>query len=143
MPDKKISELSPATNIDGTELIEIVQSGENLRLNLSQLAKNNLISSTSTSVTVLATHQGAIIETDNASANSVFVPDDGTLALPIGALVGIRQVGVGQTTIVGSGSTVLQKKATRTLAIAERFGEVVLQKRAANTWLVTGELEIL
>ena len=125
MTDKKISELASNGTLDGSELVELVQSGSNVKALLSAVKTwiiNGLVSTTALTNGLLAnltptinTQPGTAytvgtVSTDNegktilrmtsASANTVTIPS--SLTLPIS----IRQAGTGTTTLqAGSGVT--------------------------------------
>ena len=125
MTDKKISELASNGTLDGSELVELVQSGGNVKALLSAVKTwiiNGLVSTTALTNGLLAnltptinTQPGTAytvgtVSTDNegktilrmtsASANTVTIPS--SLTLPIS----IRQAGTGTTTLqAGSGVT--------------------------------------
>ena len=125
MTDKKISELASNGTLDGSELVELVQSGSNVKALLSAVKTwiiNGLVSTTAltngllanltptintqpgtayTVNTVSADNEGkTILRMTSASANTVTIPS--SLTLPIS----IRQAGTGTTTLqAGSGVT--------------------------------------
>lgn len=74
-----------------------------------------------------------------ASANNLTVPDNATVAFPVGSQVDICQYGAGQTTIVqGAGVTIVSVSSNKKLAA--RYGTATLYKRATNEWVLTGNL---
>ena len=82
---------------------------------------------------------GGIVEMNVASANNLTVPDNATVALPIGAQTDIAQYGAGQTTIVAAaGVTIVSVNSNK--KIAARYGAATLYKRATNEWVLTGNL---
>ena len=125
MTDKKISELTSNGTLNGSELVELVQSGSNVKALLSAVKTwiiNGLVSTTAltngllanltptintqpgtayTVNTVSADNEGkTILRMTSASANTVTIPS--SLTLPIS----IRQAGTGTTTLqAGSGVT--------------------------------------
>ena len=126
MTDKKISELTSNGALDGSELVELVQSGGNVKALLSAVKTwiiNGLVSTTALTNGLLAnltptinTQPGTAytvntVSTDNegktilrmtsASANTVTIPS--SLTLPIS----IRQAGTGTTTLVADSGVTL------------------------------------
>ena len=125
MTDKKISELASNGTLNGSELVELVQSSGNVKALLSAVKTwiiNGLVSTTAltngllanltptintqpgtayTVNTVSADNEGkTILRMTSASANTVTIPS--SLTLPIS----IRQAGTGTTTLqAGSGVT--------------------------------------
>ena len=126
MTDKKISELTSNGTLNGSELVELVQSGSNVKALLSAVKTwiiNDLVSTTALTNGLLAnltptinTQPGTAytvgtVSTDNegktilrmtsASANTVTIPS--SLTLPIS----IRQAGTGTTTLQAGGGVTL------------------------------------
>ena len=126
MTDKKISELTSNGTLNGSELVELVQSGSNVKALLSAVKTwiiNGLVSTTALTNGLLAnltptinTQPGTAytvgtVSTDNegktilrmtsASANTVTIPS--SLTLPIS----IRQAGTGTTTLVADSGVTL------------------------------------
>jgi hypothetical protein len=84
------------------------------------------------------TERDTIIEVSKASATTVTIPTDATLNFPVGTTLDIIQTGAGQVTIAGaSGVTV---NATPGLKLRAQWSSATLLKRAANSWLVFGDL---
>jgi hypothetical protein len=74
----------------------------------------------------------------NASAITLTVPPNSSVAFPVGTVIALAQLGAGQVTITpGSGVTV---NAVPGLKIAAQYGVAELLKIAADTWLAYGRL---
>lgn len=79
-----------------------------------------------------------IIEVSSASATTVTIPADSSVNYPIGSSIDILQTSTGQVTIAaGAGVTV---NATPGLKLRTQWSSATLLKRAANTWVVYGDL---
>lgn len=75
-----------------------------------------------------------------ASANNLTVPPNGTVAFAVGAVIQVRQVGAGQTTVVaGSGVTI---NTAETLKARKQGSTLTLVKVGTNEWDLTGDLEV-
>jgi hypothetical protein len=95
-------------------------------------------SSQTASYTLVAGDRGKLVEMNVGSANTLTVPLDSTINFPVGTQIDILQVGSGQTTVAGAvGVTV---NATPGLKIRAQWGGATLIKRAANTWVLIGDL---
>jgi hypothetical protein len=91
-----------------------------------------------TSYTAVLSDEGNVIEMDSASANSVTIPPNSSVAFRIGSSIDVFQKGTGQTSIVaGAGVTVLN---TPGLKFRDRYSIATLIKRDTNTWIVSGDL---
>jgi hypothetical protein len=86
----------------------------------------------------LLSERDSLIEVGSASAVSVTIPPDSAVNYPIGTSVDILQTSTGQVTIAaGAGVTV---NATPGLKLRTQWSSASLLKRAANTWIVMGDL---
>jgi hypothetical protein len=85
------------------------------------------------------THRDSMIEVSSASATTITIPLDSTVDYPIGTTIDILQTNTGQVTIAPvSGSVTVN--ATPGLKLRTRWSSATLMKRAANTWVVYGDL---
>tara|TARA_R110000868_G_scaffold29889_27_gene111172 strand:+ start:6914 stop:7564 length:651 start_codon:yes stop_codon:yes gene_type:complete len=94
-------------------------------------------SQTGTSYTAVIGDDGAVVEMNNASANTFTVPPNADVAFEIGATIVVVQMGAGATTIApGSGVTLLSVGSL--LDISAQYAAVTLYKRDTDEWLVLG-----
>jgi hypothetical protein len=84
------------------------------------------------------TERDNLIEVSSASAVAVTIPADATVNYPIGTSVDILQSGTGQVSIAGAGGVTVN--ATPGLKLRTQWSSATLLKRAANTWIVMGDL---
>jgi hypothetical protein len=84
------------------------------------------------------TERDSMIEVSNASATTITIPTNATLAYPVGTSIDILQTSTGQVTIAGAvGVTV---NATPGLKLRTQWSGATLFKRATDTWVVYGDL---
>lgn len=94
---------------------------------------------TGTSYTLVLADSGKVVETNNASANTLTVPPNSSVAFPVGVQVTVLQTGAGQTTIAaGAGVTINSKDGN--LKVTGQWSAVTLLKRATDTWVAIGDL---
>jgi hypothetical protein len=79
-----------------------------------------------------------IVEISKASAVTLTIPTNASVAYPVGTTVDIIQTGSGQVTIAGAGGVTVN--ATPGLKLRTQWSSATLLKRAENTWLVYGDL---
>ena len=79
-----------------------------------------------------------IVEIGKSTAVTLTVPTDATLNFPVGTTLDIIQTGAGQITIAGAGGVTVN--GTPGLKLRTQWSSATLLKRAANTWLVYGDL---
>ncbi|QYW00800.1 minor tail protein [Gordonia phage Sahara] len=88
--------------------------------------------------TLVATDANKAVEVTSASAVNITIPTD-TVNFPIGTVIEVDQIGAGKVSIVGASGVTVQAAVTTPTTRAQ-FSALVLRKRAANLWLVTGDL---
>lgn len=79
-----------------------------------------------------------IIEISNTSATTLTIPAEASVNYPVGTTLDIIQTNTGQVTIAGAGGVTVN--ATPGLKLRTRWSSATLLKRAADTWLVYGDL---
>jgi len=93
---------------------------------------------TGTAYTLVLSDIGKIVEMNNASANTLTIPLNSSVALAVGSSITVLQTGAGQTTILGaSGVTV---NSTPGLKLRTQWSSATLIKRATDTWIAIGDL---
>lgn len=98
----------------------------------------NINAQTGTSYTLVLGDAGKFITMTNASASTLTVPPNSSVAFPVGTVIEGAQLGAGQVTLTqGSGVTI---QATPGLKIAAQYGTFGLLKTATDTWLAYGRL---
>jgi hypothetical protein len=84
------------------------------------------------------TERDNLIEVASGSATTVTIPADSEVNYPIGTSIDILQTSTGQVTIAGAGGVTVN--ATPGLKLRTQWSSASLLKRAANTWIVMGDL---
>ncbi len=103
-------------------------------------ASSTFVTNTQTaSYTLVLTDKDKIVEVSNASANTVTIPLNSSVAFPIGTQITVLQTGSGQTTIAGTGGVTVN--ATPGLKLRAQWSSVTLIKRATDTWVALGDLQ--
>ncbi len=98
--------------------------------------------SVSSSVTLNSTtHRYATLEmTASAGTSVITVPSDASDNFPVGSVIQIIRVGAGEVQVTASaGATVNNALGNRLRA---QWSTATLRKRAANTWLLSGDLKV-
>jgi len=90
------------------------------------------------SYTLVLTDQSDLVEISNASANTLTVPLNSSVAFPVGTTITILQTGAGQTTITPTGGVTIN--GTPGLKLRAQWSSATLIKRATDTWVAIGDL---
>lgn len=96
------------------------------------------INAQTASYTLVLTDASKLVEVSNASANTVTVPLNSSVAFATGTQINILQTGAGQTTIAGTAGVTVN--ATPGLKLRAQWSAATLIKRATDTWVVVGDL---
>ncbi len=134
MDDLKVAALeattvTPSSGVvfsDGTQTKEGVPS------------RTTIVQKTDSYTLSALTERDNFIEVNKATATTITIPTNATVAYPVGTSIDILQTGAGQVTIAGaSGVTV---NATPGLKLRTQWSSATLFKRATDTWVVMGDL---
>jgi hypothetical protein len=79
-----------------------------------------------------------IIEVDSTSATTVTIPLDSSINYPVGTSIDILQTNTGQVTIAATGGVTIN--GTPGFKLRTRWSSATILKRAANSWIVYGDL---
>lgn len=103
---------------------------------LSVIEKNT---QTGTTYTLVIGDAGKVVEMNNASANTLTVPPNSSVAFPIGTLIQVDQYGAGITTIAQGAGVTINSEGSKKRLSAQHIS-VSLRKRATDEWQLTGSL---
>jgi hypothetical protein len=134
---KKISDLTAAGTLDGTELIELETSGGSSVKSTTQAVVSKLAginAQTGTSYTLTLADAGKDVKCTNDSDITLTVPPSTSVAFPVGTWLLFSQGGAGTVTATaGSGVTLNQANGSATTAQYDVRG---LEKISTDTWRV-------
>ena len=114
---------------------------------LTAAAYNGLVTftlndQTGTSYTPVLTDQYQVLITrSNASASTLTIPTNASVAFPVGTVITVLNKGAGAVTISGaSGVTVLSAGATAASPVLNQYKSAALMQTSANNWYVVGAI---
>lgn len=141
--DKSLSDLTDVTitsSADGQFLVYDSTASEYVNKTVDTLASlMKFNQQTDTTYSLVLSDKDKLVEFLNAAPVIVTVPSDATADFPVGSQISLLQTGVGQVTIApGSGVTV---NSTPGLNLRTQWSSATLVKRAANLWLLSGDLD--
>ena len=117
-----------------TDCWEFTNDGTNYQRIFTDTVTNAQIAS----YTLVLADSGKMIEMNNASANTLTIPPNSSVALPVGTTITVLQTGAGQCTLTaGVGVTV---NATPGLKLRAQWASATIIKRATDTWVALGDL---
>ena len=95
---------------------------------------------TGTTYTTVLTDDGKLITCSNASAISVTIPPNSSVAYGIGTQLNFAQLSTGQVTLV-AGAGVTLNSAGAKLKLDAQYAVATCVKTDTNTWFVVGNLK--
>lgn len=134
-----VSKGSGTVQINGVAIADISSSqtftNKTLTAPIINLAFN---AQTGTTYTTTLSDNGKLVTLNNASAITLTVPANTSVAYATGAQVNLLQLGAGQVTVTGdTGVTIYSTPGAKLRA---QYSAATLVKLDTNTWLLTGDL---
>ena len=80
------------------------------------------------------------IAVDNATATTVTVPTNASVAFPVGTMLNFYQNNTGQVTVAAAGGVTIN--TPETLLLRKQYSSATLTKVATDTWILTGDLQL-
>lgn len=97
-----------------------------------------VINAQTASYTLTLADASKLVEVSDASANTVTIPLNSSVAFPTGTQISVLQTGAGQTTIAGTSGVTLN--STPGTKLRAQWSACTIIKRATDTWVVVGDL---
>lgn len=106
---------------------------------VSKIADATIDTKTS-SYTLALTDKNKIIEMNVGSANQLTVPTNASVAFPVGSQITIVQYGSGKTQVVAAVPATTTIRSTPGTYLRAQYSSAALIKRAADEWILMGDL---
>lgn len=103
-------------------------------------AGRGIVQVTGTTKTLALTDEGTRQECNNASAQTITIPTNASVAFPVGAEIEIVQFGAGTVTITADTGVTLNGVSTGSCDILAQYRGAFLYKQASNVWIVMGSI---
>ena len=116
---------------------QVLTAAEQNALATAMIAIN---AQTGASYTTVLTDDGKLITVSNASANTLTIPPNSSVAYGIGTQINIAQLGAGTVTIT-AGAGVTLNSAGAKLKTDAQYAVATCVKTDTNTWFVVGNLK--
>jgi hypothetical protein len=107
---------------------------------VNDLAFGQFNAQTGTSYTLVLTDVAKVVSLSNASAITLTVPTNASVAFPVGTQILLYQGGAGQVTVAGDSGVDVRSEGAK-LKIVGQYGVAGLLKLATNEWVAFGNLE--
>ena len=106
---------------------------------INSIEELNTNAQVGTTYTLALTDDGKVVEMNNASANTLTVPPNSSVAFPVGSQILVLQTGAGQTTLAADAGVTVNSKDGN-LKLSAQWCAATLIKRATDVWVVIGDL---
>lgn len=137
--------LGQTLNTDGTLKTGVVSTTKldsTVQSQLSSIDSLEQVSATTqsgTSYTLVLADGGTAVEFTSASAVTLTVPPNSSVAFPVGTVIELLQYGAGVLT-VAAGAGVTIRSANNLLSARTQYSTLSLRKRATDEWVLAGDL---
>ncbi len=122
-----MSDLTFKGNVSGSSA-----APSDVTLNQLQAAlSNNIVTESTTARTLAESDQCKYIRTTNASATTITVPANASVAFPVGTQIDIFQAGTGTVSFVAAGGVTINAPA---LSVSNQYKAASLKKVATDEW---------
>jgi len=129
---RTLSGVSAANKVSAADMNEIKTS-------VNALYEAPFNAQTGTTYTLVLTDASKIVTMSNASANTLTVPPNSSVAFPLGTQILVIQKGAGTTTIAaGSGVTINSEGGA--LDLNAQYAGATLIKEGTDTWYLVGSI---
>lgn len=96
---------------------------------------------TGTSYTLVLGDRGQTVTMNNASANTLTIPTNASVAFDTGTVVNVIMLGAGTTTISGDTGVTVNGVSAGSGDIQTQYNGVSLLKIGTNTWIASGDID--
>ncbi|QNN99763.1 hypothetical protein P67b_00004 [Ruegeria phage Tedan] len=94
---------------------------------------------TGTAYTLASSDENNIVTMDNAAANTLTIPANGTVSIAVGTEVEVLQTGAGTTTLQAAPGVALRGVSEGSAAMSGQWARATLLKIAIDAWALNGE----
>ena len=102
------------------------------------IAQSTINAQTGTTYTTVLADASKLVTLNNASAITLTIPANSSVAYPVGTKIDLAQIGAGQVTVAGAGGVTVN--STPTLKFRAQYSAATCIKTATDTWLLVGDL---
>jgi len=104
----------------------------------TQIEVATLNAQTGTAYTLAIGDRGQPVTMDNASANTVTIPTNASVAFDVGSVVTVIQIGAGLTTVEGDTGVTVNGTSGGSVDTQGQYSALSLVKVATDTWIALG-----
>jgi hypothetical protein len=94
---------------------------------------------TGTTYTLAVADAGQLVTLANASAITLTVPTNASVAFPVNTRIDLIQYGAGQVTVAAAGGVTINSSGAK-LKVTGQYSGASLWKKATDTWVLVGDI---
>lgn len=134
----------PASVVNNADKIPIQQGGVHKVATAAQVRGSggvNVTSQTGTTYTLALGDAGGYSQLNNASAITVTIPTNASVAFPVGTVIALEQTGAGAMTVAAAGGVTLNyysPSSAGSCVSAGKSAVIQLVKTGTNAWTASG-----
>lgn len=107
---------------------------------LATLGQFEVVRTETGSPTLQSSDRGGVVEVNSASAQTVTVPEDATDDMAVGSIIHVARLGAGSVQVVPENANISITSAGDNDFVGSQTGLAGLYKRAADDWVLFGDL---
>lgn len=132
-----------ATANNGSDFVNLLTTLTNLFAantnGISAQAYRPINAQTGTSYTLVLSDNGKMVTLSNASAITLTVPANASVAFAVNAEIDLAQLGAGQVTVAAAGGVTLNSYQSK-VALVGQYAGATLKQTATDVWILIGNL---
>ncbi len=97
-------------------------------------------SQTGTTYTLVLGDAGFNVDMNNASANTLTIPTNASVAFSVGTCISVTMLGAGTTTVAGDTGVTVNGTSAGSVDINNQYSGCVIRKTATDTWVAQGDI---
>lgn len=130
------SSLVTATDYTAMKVLLALTPGTDVETMGEYSAQN---AQTGTTYTLVLTDKGKLLTLNNASAITLTIPLNSSVAFPVKSRIDLAQLGAGQVSIAATGGVTIRSSGSK-LKITGQYSGASLTKIATDEWLLVGDI---
>ena len=132
--------------VDGLITYTVTDDPGNDRVTVTPLAFTGATtivtnSQSGTTYTLALTDADKVVEFTSASAVTLTVPANATVAFPVGSAIEVFRYGVGEVSVAAAAGVTIRSPGLA-LRINSQYSAAVLRKRATDEWVFEGDIKV-
>jgi len=136
MADTALEGLTAVTAVTYDDLLYLLDGAANSRkITIQNAFKLTVNAQTGTTYTLALADGGNVVTMSNASANTLTIPTNASVAFPTGTIILVYQLGAGATTITADTGVTLNGISAGSGTMNTQYGGVSLLKIGTDTWV--------